>query len=295
MRRSLMKQSPIWTILGLVLLVAAAVLVVTAFLNPGQATPEPGNQPTEIATAVSTATSAEAEAETEAEAEPEVEASSSEPSSELGSTTESVAAKVNGYTITQDYLSQTVRLNTVLGKLSGASTLDEKETLDRLVRSQLILQGVTDIEEPSGEEVEDFISALERNWGVSDEDVVEELEAVGLERVFLKETIKRLLTVQAGVESLEADGHNISEWLIEQEENANIMVSEDLAEESPEASPIAEETDEVEPPTSTPGPQPEVPEVASNFTLKQAGGGSFTLNEQLEKGPVALIFFQRCG
>ncbi len=203
---------------------------------------------------------------------------------------------MNGYTITQAYLSQTVKLNTVLGKLSGASTLGERETLDRLIRSQLILQGVTDIEAPSDEEVESFISSLKRNWGVSDEDVVQELKAVGLERAFLEDTIERLLTVQAGVDSLEADGHNISEWLKKQEEDASIMVFEDLAEaETPEPSPVVESTDEAEPPTSTPGLQPEVPEVASNFTLEQAGGGSFTLNDQLEEGPLVLVFFQRCG
>lgn len=273
-----MKQSPIWTILGAVLIVAAGALLVTAFLTPGPAAPEPAS-PTEDATAPSTATPAEAEA----------------PTAEPSPTGEGVAASVNGYTITQTYLSQTVRLNQVLGKLSGASTLGERETLDRLIRSQLILQGVTDLEEPSEEEVEGFITSLEQNWGVSDEQVVEELEAVGLERAFLEDTIERLLTVQAGVDSLEADGENISEWLQEQEKDASIMVFEDLAEESPEPSPIAEGTDEAQPPTSTPGAQPEVPAVASNFTLEQAGGGSLTLNEQLEEGPVVLVFFQRCG
>lgn len=51
----------------------------------------------------------------------------------------------------------------------------------------------------------------------------------------------------------------------------------------------------IKPPTPTPGPQPDVPDVAPDFTLDRAGGGSFTLNQQLEEGPVVLVFFERCG
>lgn len=49
------------------------------------------------------------------------------------------------------------------------------------------------------------------------------------------------------------------------------------------------------PPTLTPVPRPEVPDVAPAFTLNRAGGGTFTLREQLEEGPVVLVFFERCG
>jgi cell division protein FtsN len=49
------------------------------------------------------------------------------------------------------------------------------------------------------------------------------------------------------------------------------------------------------PPTLTPVPRPEVPEVAPAFTLNRAGGGTFILQNQLEEGPVVLVFFERCG
>jgi hypothetical protein len=49
------------------------------------------------------------------------------------------------------------------------------------------------------------------------------------------------------------------------------------------------------PPTTTPAPRPAVPDVAPDFTLDRVGGGTFTLKDQLEEGPVVLVFFERCG
>jgi hypothetical protein len=280
MKRPLIKRlthSPVWIILGVGLLVAAGLLLVLAFLNPGAESAAPASTAAESTTAATASTVAATTAPTAAATTAEPDTSTTEQSS-TADEGEPLAASVNGYTITQSYLSQTVRLNKVLGELSGASTLGEKETLERLIRSQLILQGVTTIDEPTEEDVEGFISALEQNWGISDETMVQKLEAEDLDRGFLKETIDRLLTVQAGVESLQEEGHNVSEWLKEQEQDAEIMVFEDLAEA--EASPTEE---------------PEVPDVASDFTLDQAGGGSLTLNDQLKEGPVVLVFFERCG
>jgi hypothetical protein len=203
---------------------------------------------------------------------------------------------VNGYSITRSYLSQTVKLNQVLGELSGTPILDEEETLDRLITSRLILQGVSALEEPSASDVEGFIANMERSWGIDDETLVQKLEAAGLERTFLTDSIRELLTVGAAVRRLEDEGQDLGEWVREQEQDAEIMVSEHLVSTEEAAStPTPEATVETEPPTSTPRPVAEVPEVAPDFTLNQAGGGYFTLGEQLEEGPVVLVFFEKCG
>jgi hypothetical protein len=51
------------------------------------------------------------------------------------------------------------------------------------------------------------------------------------------------------------------------------------------------------PATATPPPTPNlaVPDVALDFTLERAGGGTLALAEQLAQGPVVLVFFQRGG
>lgn len=50
-----------------------------------------------------------------------------------------------------------------------------------------------------------------------------------------------------------------------------------------------------ESPLPTPHPGPGRPTLAPDFTLERAGGGTFTLAEQLKEASVVLVFFERCG
>jgi len=279
--------SRVWILLGASLLVIAAVLLMMAFMRPGAAAPAP--------------TSAPVTAEPSATAPP---TDTSEPSP----TPAPVVAAVNDYTITDEYLSRATALNQVLSDFAGQESLGESETLQRLVKQQLVLQGAPPQEEPTESDVEDYIGRMQEAWGIDEETMLAELENVSVDRAFLAETIHRLLSVQSSVDQLSQEGQDVNTWLSEQEEKAKIEIYQDLSELS-EAPPAEEEEPNTAntpsvvevtlspdvPPTPTPAPKPEVPTVAPAFTLDRAGGGQVSLEGQLEEGPVVLVFFQRCG
>jgi uncharacterized lipoprotein len=56
------------------------------------------------------------------------------------------------------------------------------------------------------------------------------------------------------------------------------------------ASPIPTPTPEAQLPDGVTNPQ-----VAPHFSLPQAGGGRVGMSDQLARGPVVLVFFQRVG
>jgi hypothetical protein len=220
-------------------------------------------------------------------------------------------AAVNDYTITEEYLERATALNTVLSDFAGQESLGESETLQRLIKQQLVLQGAPPDEAPSEEDVEDYIKRMQEAWSIDEETMVAELEAVSVERDFLEETIHRLLSVQTSVDQLTQEGQDVNAWLSEQEEKADIQIYQDPSELSEAPAEEDEEDEEPDvtntpsvvevtlspdvPPTSTPAPEPEVPTIAPAFTLDRAGGGQVSLESQLEEGPVVLVFFQRCG
>jgi hypothetical protein len=138
---------------------------------------------------------------------------------------------------------------------------------------------------------------MQTAWDIDEETMMSSLAAAGIERAFLEETIHRLLSVQAAVEYVEGEGQSISEWLATRERAADIKIHEDMY-ESPVAAaetPPPSPTPQANAPTPMPAVQPEVPDTAPAFTLDRAGGGSFTLEDQLKEGPVVLVFFERCG
>jgi hypothetical protein len=241
-----------------------------------------------------------------------------------------VVASVDGRPITQSFWLEAVLLDQVMSGLAGQPAPAPDETLQRLINEELVLQASSPEQQPTAEQIEARIAALEQSWGVDDAAVVTALEKVGLTRAALERTVGRLLAVEAGMEALERQGYDTTAWLEEQRASAQIVVHRELKDVAvpyvppapapiamPATSPIPTPaagasflspipTPPAEAPflspvplpaTNTPAPTPAlaIPEVAPDFTLKRTGGGTFTLSEQLAQGPVVLVFFQRGG
>jgi hypothetical protein len=272
---------------GITFLVAAAALVLVALLRPGSAAPASTALPVASAPATS----------------PPVTEVPPSPTPEVGLTDASIVASVNGYTITWSHLETATALNQVLSELAGQGSLGGEETLQRLIRQEIVLQGAPLEVEPGDAEVADYIGRMQEAWEVDEQAMQLELAAAGVSWDFLEGTIHRLLSVQAAVESVESEGKNISEWLAAREAEADVRISEDLSrlpapgvERTDETRTTEVDTEVEQPsPTVTRFVPPEVPDVAPDFTLDQAGGGTFSLYDQLEEGPVVLVFFEKCG
>ena len=230
-----------------------------------------------------------------------------------------VVASVDGRPIQQSFWMEAVLLDQVMSGLAGQPAPSTDETLNRLIDQELVLKGFPPEQEPTAGQIEAQITALEHTWDVDDDAVVTALEQIGLTRAQFERAIGRLQTVQAGLEALESQGHEPTDWLEEQRASADIVINEEFLDiavpyvpvaqsptATPEPSPLPTPTPTAAPSilsplpvpaTEMPSPDPVVaiPEIAPDFTLEQSGGGTLTLSEQLAQGPVVLVFFQRGG
>lgn len=210
-------------------------------------------------------------------------------------TPDPVVAHVNGYTITHSLWYEATLLDHVASDLAGQEAPQPDQVLQRLISESLIRQAFPPEQEPTEEEIEERISAMERSWGIEDADLVAELEAVGLDREAFYQAIYRVMVVQAGLEELEEQDESLASWLQEQRETAEITTVEGVP--TPAIPTPQSLTETQESPTTTPTPDVSsaIPEVAPEFVLQRATGGTFTLTKQLAEGPVVLVFFQKCG
>ena len=210
-----------------------------------------------------------------------------------------IAASVNGHPIQYSFWLDAILLDQVASALAARPAPTPDETLRRMISEELVLQAAPPEQMPPAEQVEEYIAMLKQAWGVDDAALVALLEAVGLNHPALERAIQRGLTVNTSVEILRNEGHDITTWINEQRDTADVLIFEDVA--APDISEVqaliaAHLASPAPPPaTETPSPNLTIPEIAPDFTLEQSGGGTFTLAEQLDKGPVVLVFFQKCG
>jgi len=266
----------IWTIVGVGIAVVAGLGLLLAFL---------GREPIEPALAIT----------------PAAPPQSDEP----------IVASVDGRDISRSSWQEAVLLDQVLSGLAGQPAPTPDETLWRLIDQELVLRATSE-QEPTAEQVEAHIAALQQTWGVDEDGVTAALEKVGLARAAFEQAIGLLLKVQAGLSTLDDQGYETNAWLEEQRASADIQIFESVAAlpsptiqspvPTPPTSPLPIPATETPlpaptsaPPTAPPAPALALPEIAPDFTLERASGGALTLTEQLAAGPVALVFFQKCG
>jgi hypothetical protein len=212
---------------------------------------------------------------------------------------DTVIASVEGRPITYSFWREAVLVDQMMSGLAGQSIPTGEETLQRLINEALVLQAVPPAQRPAGDDVEKKIVSLEQGWGVDDTAMQEALSEAGLERAAFERAIERLLMIESALATLESQGQDVRAWLEEQRARADIQILEETTTlplvadtSSGTASPSAPEPTEI---SKTPTEPPATLETAPDFTLKMAGGGQFTLTEQLAEGPVVLVFFQKCG
>lgn len=194
-------------------------------------------------------------------------------------------ALVDGQPIRLSFWAEAVLLDWAMSRLAGVPAPTPQETLDRLINEVLVLRAAPQ-PSPGQEEVEARIAALQEAWGASDEQMAATLGEFGLNRQSLERAVARLIMVQQAQAVLESQGTSIQDWLSRERSRAHITIYPERIQVS-FLTPIPTATLVV---TSTPeGIR------APDFSLERANGGTFTLSEQTARGPVVLVFFQRCG
>ena len=235
-------------------------------------------------------------------------------------------AIVDGEEITYGAWREAVLVDQVMSHLAGIEPPAPRQTLDRLVNEYLVLQGTDPVPSIVEGEVEGYLTALKAGWRVDDVVVSVALAEAGLDRAALVRIVAQLLEVERRQEGLRDSGNSLSAWLSQQRAASDITIFEDrltidgldeLGQALSALTGLASSRTPTPPsflsglptpisliPTPAFSPPvtpvfenwpPVLPEDAPNFTLERVVGGTFTLSEQLEEGPVVLVFFQKCG
>ena len=120
----------------------------------------------------------------------------------------------------------------------------------------------------------------------------------------MKTTSSRLwITLAAGI-AVVAGLVLLLAFLIHKPDASDVTTVTTLSTKSPVTTPATSPISPIpEPSAASPIPTPEtqlpygvtIPQVAPDFSLAQAGGGRFKMSDQLARGPVVLVFFQRVG
>jgi hypothetical protein len=154
------------------------------------------------------------------------------PSTPTPDPAQEVVARVDEQRITFADWTVAFYLDVLMSRLSGQPVPAARDTLDRLVNDALILsasagEGIA----ASEADVKSRIVLLEANWGLTDEQVVDELTAIGLNREAWAGAIARLLTVERYLAEVvwadvpaEGQADALAAWLETHHAQANVEI-----------------------------------------------------------------------
>lgn len=227
--------------------------------------------------------------------------------------TDEVVATVNEQVVTRQQWQEATRLDAAMSRVTNQPVPSAEETLDRLVSEIIILNQAPAAPTPTSAEVEERIAALEKGWELSEVVIVSALEETGLSRDHLVARVGRLMEVEAGLEQLSAQGHDLKQWLAGARAAAEISLYRPLLDSTlPETAalleasptpPLNSGTDETEEAAMYPAeefdqpvPAPDEPvspypeQVAPDFSLTRLDGSVLTLSD-FRGRPVLINFW----
>ncbi|MBN1954954.1 MAG: SurA N-terminal domain-containing protein [Anaerolineae bacterium] len=191
-------------------------------------------------------------------------------------------AQVNGQSISVNTWAELVRVEQAISSLARVTAPSAEEVLEWMIDGELLLQEAPQ-DVPGEAQVAAAIADLQAAWGVDEAQVSAALEAANLEWETLADAVSRRLMVAQAQEDVAAAGTPVDQWLAGQRAGAEIVYHAQRMQIVLYAL------------GPTPTPVPQYP-VAPDFTLRFASEDrQFSLYDQLAKGPVVLVFFQKCG
>ncbi len=139
---------------------------------------------------------------------------------------EEILATVEGETISVNRWLAYYALDIAMSRLAGQAVPEPRETLDRLINEQLLLQAYPIEEPPSDEAVAARVRIMEDLWDVEPVTLTASLESVGLTRRYFTETLRHLLSVEEAQTRL-AQEQDPEAWIAETRAEADVEIDEE--------------------------------------------------------------------
>lgn len=287
--------------LVMILAIVMVALIGLFALFSLMARPEPA--PVSVVTQSPTAT-ASPPTEPLTESEPVTETLLSSPDSATNQADSSqMIATVNDETISEQSWQRATRLDAVMSRLARQPEPSAEETLDRLVNEIIVLDGSSEVSQPSAEAIEAKLTELLTGWQLSDDALTQALHEADLTRADLQARVGRLLQLSEALNQLSAEQPDLNVWLGQARASAEIGLYAPLAQQQAQREvshdqPINNEDDNedsaVEPPL--PEPPSDLPigpyenEIAPDFSVAGLDDAALTLSSFRGK-PVLINFW----